>query len=760
MVPKEGKNEYGGALPDLLHAETDVPPEGDFSLEEILAEYGGSRKQKLLADVEQAAEDGTEKPGPEPGAAQPAPQPEAAPVPGSRTAPAPSAPEGEPQPAPECAPQAGPAPEQTTEPAAPPRRTKGGRRIRTPEQAPAEPAAPEEPPLESILQDLPPAPHPIPLEEVVGRTVDTVMEERKEEILRPRRGLFSRRRYAETEELYAAPKKEAPAPAKPEEETIGPEPPAEDMAAEYRDRWKQGSRPLAAAVLVTLAMVGLTAAAELGPEIPVWSGNLRVQSAVLLAGLALVCVLCRGVFVRGVRALKKHRCSAELLASLSALVSAADCAARPFLSGRSDALPYAAVACAGLVFALWGGVREDRGQYDAYRMASDPEPPYLVTDTPKGACKQAGTMRGFCTDAEQPPLPRVWQTALLPVVLAGGLVFALLASAGQQRREDFLLCWSAILTASCAFGLPLSWGLPWSRLARQLQKNGCAVAGWGGAEKIGARREIILTDMDLFPPGAMRLNGVKVYGEELRSAASYAASLAAASGSGGLIRLFDGLVRSEGGEVRPVDDFSFYEEGGVSASIRGESVLMGTASFMRKMDVRLPGNLNLHTGVYLAVERQLTAVFAVKYEASENVDWALRMLRRNRLDPILATRDANITPSLLHRKFNRRIRAEYPPLSVRVALSEQEGGSGRPRALLYREGLAPYAETVAGGRRLARSSRRCALLSLLGSISGTLLAFYLSYAGAFTLLTPLSVLAFGLLWLLPVLVLSDWTGRL
>ncbi len=44
---------------------------------------------------------------------------------------------------------------------------------------------------------------------------------------------------------------------------------------------------------------------------------------------------------------------------------------------------------------------------------------------------------------------------------------------------------------------------------------------------------------------------------------------------------------------------------------------MGTASFLRKQDVRLPSNINLKTGIFLAIDHQLAAVFAVKYEASE-----------------------------------------------------------------------------------------------------------------------------------------------
>lgn len=121
-----------------------------FSLEDILAEYGSSREQKLMEDVERAI--------------QPPTPPEEAP--------------------------------ETPEP-------------------PPEPV-PEEPP------ELPPAPKPISLEEVVGSTVDAVMEERKEEdgvvLLKPKRGLFSRRKLEDTEQLYDH---DEPEP-EPEIEPIGP----------------------------------------------------------------------------------------------------------------------------------------------------------------------------------------------------------------------------------------------------------------------------------------------------------------------------------------------------------------------------------------------------------------------------------------------------------------------------------------------------------------------------------------------------------
>ena len=678
---------------------TDVPPlEEAFSLEEILAEYGSSRQQKILEDVERTVRE-----------AEPA---EEQALPAERSEPVPEKPADRPE-------------------------TDAG-----PEKA--------EPPEDPQPPEIPEDPRPISLEEVVGSTVEAVMEERAEPLLKPRRGLFSRRKLEETEELYDSAEPEP----EPEPEPIGPEPPLADAAEDFRAEYRQRRGGLWPALLTALVPVVLMLVEQSGVAIPMWTGDFRFQSIVVMACLGITALLCRQVIGKGVSMLRRKRCVSELLVTLSVLAALADCGACLLLPERTAVPPYGAAACLALVFAQWGLSRESRGFYDTFRTAAlDDQPPYLVADTEQGACKQRGSVPGFYTTAIREEGFVLWQTALLPLVLVGSVVFAGLSSLGQERGADFFLNWSAILAAGATFALPLCWGLPFSALARRLQKAGCAVAGWSGADRISRRRTMIVTDADLFPPGTIQLNGIKIYGEERQKVMSYAATMARCAGCG-LERLFDGLLRSETGRYETAVDFSFYEEGGYSAAIHGESVLLGTVSFMRKMNVRIPGDIKLKTGVFLAVDRHLTAVFAVKYNPAETVDFALRMMHRSHILPILASRDPNITPALLKRKFHKGVRVEFPDLTSRVALSEAEQDRDLPRAFLLREGLLPYAETVVGSRRMCSAVRRTAVLSLLGSVIGTLLAFYLVSQGAYGLMTPLLMEVFLLLWTLPVLILA------
>jgi len=626
-----------------------------------------------------------------------------------------------------------------------------------PQEEPVKTEKPKKPKEEPI-----PSPRPISLEEMVGNTVSEVMEEREElKLKEPRRGLFSRKKPEETERLYATLREEPVEEEEEEEpEPVGPEKTPWEAAEEFRARHHRARGSLGAAFVVALLPAVLLVLAQQGIILPyVWTEDPKHQSMILLAFLAVTALLCRSVFVRAVRCLMKRRVTADVLISLSAILTALDCLVCMSAENRADAMPYAAVNCLALAFALWGESRESRAWHDTFRTAAmDDTPPYLVAESEKGACKQKGTLEGFYTTAMRSDASTLLQTVLLPVVFMASLVFAGLTTLGRGQGGNFLLHWSAILTAGGTFALPLCWALPFGKLARHLQKTGCAVAGWSGAERISRKHCMILTDTDLFPPGTVKILSVKTLGEESRKVASYAATVARAAGSG-LERVFDEHLRREDGAYEKADDFSFFEEGGWSATIRGESVLMGTESFMRKMDVRLPMNHNLKTGIFLAFDGQLAAIFVVKYEPAENVDFALHMMRRNHITPILASRDPNIVPALLKRKFHKGVKVEYPALLARVAYSETEKSRGLPRAVLLREGLLPYAETVAGSRRLCQAVRRAAMLSLLGSVVGTLLAAYLVSLGSYSLLTPLALEMFLLLWTLPVLLLADWAGR-
>lgn len=141
-----------------------------------------------------------------------------------------------------------------------------------------------------------------------------------------------------------------------------------------------------------------------------------------------------------------------------------------------------------------------------------------------------------------------------------------------------------------------------------MAKSGAAIAGWPGAASTRRGAGVILTDSDFFPPGTVALNGIKVFGDcSVERVIGYTASLIRASGSG-LNRIFHDLVRTQGAVYRDVKDLCCYEGGGLSATIRNRTVLVGSASFMALMEVALPKGLSVKNAVFCAVDGELMGI--------------------------------------------------------------------------------------------------------------------------------------------------------
>ena len=238
------------------------------------------------------------------------------------------------------------------------------------------------------------------------------------------------------------------------------------------------------------------------------------------------------------------------------------------------------------------------------------------------------------------------------------------------------------------------------------------------------------------------------------------ATLIRDSGSG-LNKIFHDLLRSQGSLYRRADRFEFHEGGGVSAEIRGDLVLVGSASFMHLMEIALPQGLNVKNAVFCAIDGELAGIFALNYTLNGAVEPALNALIRNRVGPVLATRDFNLIPAMLRQRFKLPVeKMDFPAVERRVELSdENQEHADILTAVLCREGVGPYADAVVGGKRLRLATRASALLACVGAVTGVLLAFYLTFVGSYASLSASNLLVFLIMWTIPTLLISGWVNR-
>jgi len=344
-----------------------------------------------------------------------------------------------------------------------------------------------------------------------------------------------------------------------------------------------------------------------------------------------------------------------------------------------------------------------------------------------------------------------------PMLLVGALLLSLLVAFVRGGAGYFLHILSALLAAAAPFSALLSFSLPFGTVAKSIRASGAALAGWGGADDVCYTDGACITDDDLFPPGTLDLNGLKLFdGVPPEKAIRYTASLIIASGSG-LSGLFAEILKMQAMSVIKVEDFACHE-GGIGALIRGERVATGSGAFMNLIGVRVPDDTNMKNAVYTAVNGSLIAMFTVDYTPINSVQSALISILKWRIKLFFAVRDFNVTPLMLEQKFRVSLEGiEYIQTRDSYSISDSfSGKGGRMAAILTREGLGPFAEAVTGGRLLKSSALFATIVSVISAAIGVLIMFYMCWSGAYLSARPGNLLLFMLSMLAAVLVVCGY----
>lgn len=300
---------------------------------------------------------------------------------------------------------------------------------------------------------------------------------------------------------------------------------------------------------------------------------------------------------------------------------------------------------------------------------------------------------------------------------------------------------------------------PLAVLQRRLHKLGCAFCGWKGIRGLKGKVIFPILHQDLFPTGSVRLNGVKYFGAcPPEFVAAYAASIASETESG-LAPLLDALLENQNVRHYKLQELQAHERG-FSCKIAGNAVLWGRASFMKEMDIPMEENKHLANALCLAVNGELSGIFAISYEKTKAAAAGLNTLCAYRnLSPALSASDPLLSGNFLHSKLGANPkRIVFPDQETRTALRHLEKNSENPALLVTTQaGLAPMAFGVTGARATWSATRLGLIIQLIGGIVGLGAMLTLTILGALYLLTPFRVFLYQLIWLVPGFLITEWT---
>lgn len=321
-----------------------------------------------------------------------------------------------------------------------------------------------------------------------------------------------------------------------------------------------------------------------------------------------------------------------------------------------------------------------------------------------------------------------------------------------------------LFSASLLLAVPATAHIAVSRpkaiLEQKLHKLGAVICGWNGVAALNRKVVFPLNSNDLFPSGAVKMNGLKFYGSRNPDqVVAYTAAVMVAD-NGGLAPLFSQLLESRNGYHFEVETLKHYPNGGIGGVVNGETVLVGTRSFMKEMGVEMPEGAKISQAVYSAVDGVLNGVFAITYNKTKATALGLTTLCAYRkLTPVLTTGDFMLTEEFIAGKFGVNTRhMVFPERKVRNNLSARvPGEEAEVAALTTQEGLAGAAYAVTGARTLHSTGVTGVAVQMAGGILGLLIMLALTVVHGEYLVTPENLLLYELVWMIPGLLITEWT---
>ena len=493
-----------------------------------------------------------------------------------------------------------------------------------------------------------------------------------------------------------------------------------------------------------------------------FTANADVFSKVLLIIMVVQAFIAFDVMLRGVRAVMRLRYDH---ASMLVVLTLA-CAVDAVLAIRDGRIPFCPAVTLQLSMALLGEYSMQLAKVRTLKAACSMNEPKAAVREEKAwhgedcIFRSEGHPETFVRELEIPDagsrIMRIY-APILTLVTLGLSILSML-----QAEDSFLWAWTALMIASFPVGIFLSFSRPFAAQARRLSRAGAAIGGWFGARMLGGEAGIAIEDADLFPPQNVTLNGMKIYSDRSVSQIIGFANAVVQTAGSGLAPLFEEIMHNQNGRHYGVDTFRRYEGGGLGAEIRGDVILMGSLGFMKLMRVHMPEGARVKQAVYLSVNGELAAVFALSYAPATNVKASLQAISHCAgLTPILATRDFMITPQFLkHRYKLSPDRIEFPTVEERARLSSQDAiQEPKQGALLSRPSFACFSMAVAGARAARSAAIAAIAVAFTASVMGLLVLFFLTFIGSTLAVSSWNLLLYTILWLLPELLITSMAAK-
>ena len=513
-------------------------------------------------------------------------------------------------------------------------------------------------------------------------------------------------------------------------------------------------------LLMCLMVIGMSVGISVCFDTGVISENrLRFTVFVQVLGLLMGGLLGSGLMIDGIGDLFRGKFTLNTWLAFTFLA----CCGDSVFCLVEQRIPVCAAFTLEVAMALWAAYHRritEMGQMDTLRKATRLNALVFGEDfleNRPAVLKTLGQVEDFMDHYQETSGPARAQN-----IYAGVTLLLAIAVAALTAMLNGISMGIQILSTTLLVAVPASFFIavtrPGAVLERRLHAMGTVICGWKGVKALCRKCVYPLYDGDIFPSGAAKLNGVKFYGNRNpEQIIAFAAALMRING-GGLEPIFEELLISRNGARYDVENVHFYGNGGIGGEILEEPVLMGSLEFLKDMGVEIPDGVMVKQAVYVSVDGDLCGLFAINYNRMKNATMGLVSLCTNhRVKTIMMAEDFMLTASFMKDKFGVNTRRMiFPDREQRIELAAKVPDvEAETMALTTQAGLGPAAYAVSGAHALRKTCKMGAGVHILGGLLGVLIMLALCIQGSAHLLSPVRVLLYQLVWLVPGLIVTE-----
>lgn len=374
-----------------------------------------------------------------------------------------------------------------------------------------------------------------------------------------------------------------------------------------------------------------------------------------------------------------------------------------------------------------------------------------------GFLRKEGQVEDFMDNLDRRSTPQKVQDIYALIAFLASAAIAAVALVLGGSVATFFQVWAVTLLAAAPASAFVIFSRPAAILQRRLHRLGTVICGWQGIVGLSGKAVFPLTHKDLFPGNMVKMNGVKFFGHrDPDEIVAYSTALMVAADSA-LAPLFTQVLDSRNGRHYDARAFQSYE-GGIGCQVKGEPVLAGSAAFLRKMGVEVPQNIQLADGVYVAVDGDLCGLFAMTYGKSKSTVAGLATLSAHKnLRPLVLSREFSLNAQSLHARLGLKTKRFIFPQNPEELWQKEVPEEAPSLLLTTRDGLSPIAYGITGARALRLTWILGLIIHLIGGILGLGIMLTLVLLGSLHLLTPANLLLYHCIWLIPGILITEWT---